>query len=217
MNAAREPEARAGQVQPRLRSEFPGLQLRWMALQTRAGPSPPALRERLRTLSDRGRGGRVVAMRTQPIAHAYRSFYRQTGMDPDVTRIASEEVAVQRLLHGGFRSRGRIADALLVALIETGVPVWALRGEVTDGPSLAIRTSRSGEAVGDSASALSEGRLVLADARRVHSVLFGEPVRGDMASGRTREVVLVCVGVDGVPTIFLEEALWLCSEILAER
>ena len=53
-------------------------------------------------------------MRTQPIPHAYRAFFRQIGLDPDIDRIPSEEAAVARLLHGGFRSEdlidGRAAD-----------------------------------------------------------------------------------------------------------
>jgi len=196
-----------GAVEPRLAAEFPGLELRWTAVSTRGGPSPPELRARLRELADRGRGARVVAMRTQPVAHAYRAFYRHTGLDPDVTRIPSEQAALRRLLDGGFRSQGRIPDALLVALVETGVPVWALRAQATQPESLTIRLSRRGEG--------PEGRLIIADAQRVHGPLFGTPDPDVAARGRDRELVLVCAGVDGVPTIFLEEALWLCTEALA--
>ena len=91
--------------------------------------SPPELKRRLLDLSSRYRGASVVAMRTQPIPHAYRSFFRQIGLDPDVTRIPSEEAAVARLLHGQFRPENLIDDALLIAVVETGVPVWALDGE----------------------------------------------------------------------------------------
>jgi DNA/RNA-binding domain of Phe-tRNA-synthetase-like protein len=211
-----EPEAAAGSVEPGLAAEFPGLALRWVALETRGGPSPTPLRERLHELSDRGRGARVLALRTQPVAHAYRVFFRQTGLDPDVTRIPSEEAAVRRLLDGGFRSRGRIRDALLIALVETGVPVWALDHELTDPETLTIRTSRAGEAGGESPIPLGEGHLVLADTRRVHGALFGPLAPTHTIGPRTRRLVLVCVGVDGVPSIFLEEALWLCAEILTD-
>lgn len=198
-----------GTVEPRLATEFPGLGLRWTALSTRGGTSPPELRARLRALADRGRGARVAAMRTQPVAHAYRAFYRHTGLDPDVTRIPSEQAALRRLLDGGFRSEGLIPDALLVALVETGVPVWALRAQATEPESLTIRLSRPGEAPG-------EGRMVIADARRLHGPLFGAPNPEVAARRRDRDLVLLCAGVDGVPTIFLEEALWLAAEILAD-
>lgn len=205
-----------GAVDPVLRAEFPGLELRWCRVAARPGRSGRAVRERLRTLSNRYMGARVVAMRTQPIAHAYRAFYRQVGLDPDVTRVPSEEAAVRRLLHGGFRSENRIADARLIALVETGVPVWALDAACVEVPSLGIRTSDGQESVGDELP-LASGRLVVADAQRIHAVLFG-PVGDASAPGsESHAVLLFSVGVDGVPTIYLEEALWMCGEILEEE
>ena len=96
--------AAAGFVAPELHTEFPGLRLDWVTVQCRAGPSPREVQGRLAGLSNRYRGASVIAMRTQPIPHAYRSFFRQVGIDPDANRIPSEEAAVDRLLHGGFRS-----------------------------------------------------------------------------------------------------------------
>ncbi|HLJ02949.1 MAG TPA: hypothetical protein VKT31_05885, partial [Solirubrobacteraceae bacterium] len=95
-------ESGTGRIEPRLAAEFPGLELRWLTLGVRPGPSTPALRRRLHSLSDRYTGGRVVAMRAQPIAHAYRAFYRQVGLDPDTTRVPSEALALERLKLGGF-------------------------------------------------------------------------------------------------------------------
>ena len=57
---------------------------------------------------------------------------------------------------------------------------------------------------------------MIADAERVHGPLFGPLASGLTAGARTPDLVLMCVGVDGVPSIFLEEALWLCAEILAD-
>src|SRR2546421_12766674 len=109
--------ATAGFIEPRLHAEFPGLKLDWLTVPVSTRNSPPEVKYRLRGLSNRYRGGSVVGMRTQPIAHAYRAFFRQVGMDPDDTRIPSEQAAVSRLLLGGFRSRDLIEDALLIALI----------------------------------------------------------------------------------------------------
>jgi len=215
MTTGEEPaDVNAGAIEPGIEVEFPGLILRWCALRARTGASPAGLRARLRELSDRARGGRVVAMRTQPVAHAFRAFFRHTGLDPDVTRVPSEEVAVARLLQGGYRSAGRLHDALLIAVVETGVPVWALDAEVTEPATLMLRTSRAGEVFGAHATPLAAGRLVLADARRVHGLLFAPPVAPSAAGRRTRELVLVSVGVPGVPEIFVQEALWLCAETL---
>jgi DNA/RNA-binding domain of Phe-tRNA-synthetase-like protein len=208
--------AAIGFISPELRDEFPGLRLSWVTLECRSGASPKDIQKRLHDLSNRFRGANVVTMRTQPIPHAYRSFFRQVGMDPDAVRIPSEEAAVMRLLHGGFRSRGLIDDALLIAVVETGVPVWALDAALVEPGGLGIRTSVAGDRLGSTeyGSSIAPGRLVVADARWVHGTLFGEIAPGHGVSARTSRVALFTVGVDGVPAIHLEEALWVCVEVL---
>jgi DNA/RNA-binding domain of Phe-tRNA-synthetase-like protein len=155
-------------------------------------------------------------MRTQPIAHAYRAFFHQVGLDPDVTRIPSEQAAVTRLLLGGFKSRDLVDDALLIALIETGVPVWALDAAGVDAGGLELRTSIPGDRIGsgETATALPAGRLVVADARSVHGLLFGEIAPGHRVGPRTKRIMLFAVGVEGIPAIHIEEALWSASEVL---
>lgn len=204
-----------GSVEPRLRAEFPGLALAWMTVEVRPGQSTNAARQRLRALSDRVRGAGVVAMRTQPIPHAYRAFFRQIGLDPDATRIPSEEAAVSRLLHGGFRSTDLLTDARLIALVETGVPVWALDSDRVHAGGLGIRTTADGERFGTIRQSLPAGRLVVADADRVHALLFGPIAPGHAGDGRTPRVALFAVGVPGVPAIHVEEALWTCGEVLS--
>jgi DNA/RNA-binding domain of Phe-tRNA-synthetase-like protein len=172
------------------------------------------VRQRLHALSNRYRGASVVAMRTQPIPHAYRAFFRQIGLDPDATRVPSEEAAVGRLMHGGFRSTDLVSDALLIALIETGVPVWALDAERVDAIGLGIRTTVEGEPFGPSAHPLPGGRLVVADSTRVHSLLFGTIADSHGVTPQTRRITLFSVAVDGVPAIHIEEALWMAVEAL---
>ena len=207
----------SGFVEPRLREEFPGLRLAWTAVDARVRGSSREVERRLRELSNRYRGAGVVAMRTQPIPHAYRAFFRQVGLDPDAARIPSEAAAVRRLLHGSFQSRNALADALLIAVVETGVPVWALDARVADLSSLGIRVSVAGDRLGDGAGGgipLPKGQLVVADSVAVHATLFGEPATGHAPGPRTSRIVLFAVGVDGVPAIHLEEALWVASDVL---
>ncbi len=206
--------AAPGFVEPRVRAEFPGLALGWMTVESRPGSSPRSVKQRLRGLSDRFHGASVVAMRTQPIPQAYRTFYRQVGLDPDATRIPSEEAALRRLLHGGFRSAGLLGDALLIALAETGVPVWALDGERVDASGLGIRTSAAGERFGTVEQRLASGRLVVADGQMIHAILFGPVAPGHEPGTRSHRIALFTVGVPGVPGIHLDEALWICQEIL---
>ena len=206
----------AGVTDPKLRDEFPGLRLRWTALDARVRGSSRDVGQRLRELSDRYRGAGVVAMRTQPIPHAYRAFFRQVGLDPDAARIPAEAAAVGRLVHGRFEPRDTLADALLIALVETGVPVWALDAGVVDSGSLGIRISVPGDLLGRAAlgAPLPEGQLLVADSLSVHATLFSEPVASHAPGPRTRRVVLFAVGVDGVPTIHVEEALWMAADVL---
>lgn len=215
MNHEPDLNAAPGFVDPELRAEFPGLRLSWLTVPARSGSSSRAIKQRLRSLSNRFHGASVVTMRTHPLPQAYRTFFRQTGLDPDATRIPSEEVAVARLLRGGLRSEGMPGDALLIALVETGVPVWTLDADHLDPGGLGIRLSLSGEPFGSAGYPLASGRLVVADQRAVHALLFGAVAPGREVRRQTKRMVLYAVGVDGVPDIHLEEALWVCQDVLA--
>jgi DNA/RNA-binding domain of Phe-tRNA-synthetase-like protein len=194
--------------------ELPALRLHSAeALVTRSDPltgdSPADVRARLRELSNRLRGARAVSLRREPIPAAYRMFFRHIGLDPDVVRTPIEQAALARMFDGGFISSGLLADVLLIALVDTGVPVWALDEEFLDGP-LGIRPSREGESLGRSpdALALPADRLVVADASGALAVLFGELAAGHAPRAQTRRVRLFAVQVAGVPTLYVEEALW---------
>lgn len=219
MNEEVELHATAGFVAPELRAEFPGLRLDWVTATVRSRESPRPVKHRLRALSNRYRGASVVTMRTKPIPSAYRTFFRQIGLDPDTDRIPSEEAAVRRLMQGAFIPTGLVPDAMLIALIETGVPVWALDADVVGAGGLGIRTAVAGERLGagEHAHHLAPGRLVVADVDVVHGVLFGELAPGHEPGPRTERVTLFSVSVDGVPAIHVEEALWICVEVLDSR
>ena len=70
------------------------------------GRSPEPVRRRLRDLSDRFYGAHAIHMRERPIPWAYRVFFRQIGLDPDRTRTPVEQLALNRLHDGAFKSRG---------------------------------------------------------------------------------------------------------------
>src|SRR5205085_6955748 len=146
-------EARPGWVAEAIAEEFPGLALQALTLQASPGRSPREVKQRLRDLSDRFRGAQAVSMRQNPIPWSYRVFYRHVGLDPDADRTPVEAAAVERLLRGQYRSRNLPDDALTVALVETGVPVWALDADHVDGP-LGIRQAAPGERLGRAKEAL---------------------------------------------------------------
>ncbi len=211
----------AGEVAPvrgwcaqEVREELPSLHLLSCAVDVRrpgrlTGDSPPDVEARLRALSSRVRGGRAVSLRREPVPAAYRVFFRQIGMDPDVERTPIEAAVLERMLRGGFPTGGLLEDVLLLALVDTGVPVWALRADAVRGP-VGIRTSDEGEPLGRSAAPppLPQGRLVVADSETALAVLFGEIAPGHEPLAATRELVLFSVLVAGVPDLYAEEALW---------
>jgi DNA/RNA-binding domain of Phe-tRNA-synthetase-like protein len=200
--------------------ELPGLRLLFADVQVaRRGPltggSPADIHARLRELSNRFRGARAVGIRREPIPAAYRVFFRHIGLDPDVARTPLEAAVLERMLRGGFLSGGLLEDVLLIALLDTGVPVWALDAEAIDG-QLGIRPSREGERLGRTTDAppLAEGRLVVADASAAVAALFGELAPGHRPTGATRRLRVFAIQVAGVPTLYVEESLWVCRRAL---
>jgi DNA/RNA-binding domain of Phe-tRNA-synthetase-like protein len=208
------PQPALGWCAREVEQELPGLRLLSTLVEVaRKGPltgrSPADVLERLREKSNRFRGATAVAVRREPVPSAYRVFFRHIGLDPEIVRTPIEAAVLERMMKGGFLSRNLIDDVLLIALLDTNVPVWALDAETVDGP-LGIRASEPGEQLGRGTHApeLPSGRLVVADASAPLAVLFGE-LAGDLApSERTRSLVLFAVQVAGVPELYAEEALW---------
>lgn len=204
---------RSGWTAPELREEFPGLALAYLVVDRGSGRSPKAVKQRLRLLSDRFTGGEAINLRNRPIPWAYRVFFRHIGLDPDRTRTPIEELALERMQHGGFRSRSLLDDALTIAIVESGVAIRAFDGDRVTG-ALGIRGSAPGEGLEGRPGELPAGTLVIADERRPVALLFGATGSGRGVRPRTRRTVLVATRVKGVPDIALDEALWLAADVL---
>ncbi len=214
-------EAQVGWCQREVEQELPELGIVWLpARPSTLAPltsSPRAVRARLAELSNRWRGARAVSVRQEPVPAAYRALYRQIGLDPDVQRTPVEAAVLERMLDGGFLSKGFLADALTIATLDTGVPVWALDADALSGP-LGIRLSREGEPFGegDLGRRLASGQLVVADAQRALALLFGELAPGREVDANTQRLVLFAVRTAGVPQLYVEEALWTCRQLLED-
>ncbi len=202
-----------GWVAEELREEFPGLALVQLTVDRGSGRSTREVKERLRVLSDRFTGGQAINMRHQPIPWAYRVFYRHIGLDPDEQRTPVEELALERMKHGGFRSQNLLDDALTIAIVESGVAVRAFDADRVSGP-LGIRATQADEVLEGRPGELPAGTLVVADAERPLSLLFGALASGRGVSPKTKRTLLAAVQVGGVPAIAVEEALWLAASVL---
>jgi DNA/RNA-binding domain of Phe-tRNA-synthetase-like protein len=203
----------AGWVAPALLEEFPGLALRYLTVERGSGRSPKEVKRRLEGLSDRFHGGHAINMRQRPIPWAYRVFYRHIGLDPDRTLTPVEQLALDRMKQGSFKSQNLLDDALTIAIIESGVALRAFDADKVDG-MLGIRGSAPGEQLEGRPGDLPTGTLVIADERRPIALLFGATGQGRGVRPKTRRTLLVAVQVKGVPDIAVEEAVWLCAGVM---
>jgi DNA/RNA-binding domain of Phe-tRNA-synthetase-like protein len=208
-----DPAPQQGWVAPHIVGEFPGLGIAWIEVEARTGRSPEGVRRRLRDLSDRFYGAHAVQMRERPIPWAYRVFFRQIGLDPDRTRTPVEQLAFERIRHGGFKSQGLPADALTVAIAETGVALRAFDADRLDG-GLCIRDSAPGESLPGAPGELARGTLTIADGSRPIALLFGSTGEGYAVEPKSSRVAIVAVQVNGVPQISVSEALWMAAATL---
>jgi DNA/RNA-binding domain of Phe-tRNA-synthetase-like protein len=207
------PAPQQGWVAPHIASEFPGLGIAWVEVDAKPGRSPEPVRRRLRDLSDRTYGSQAIRLRERPIPWAYRVFFRQIGLDPDRTRTPVEQLTLDRLHDGGFRSHGLPTDALNVAIVETGVALRAFDAEGIEG-RLCIRDTAPGESLAGQPVEMAKGTLTIADEARPVAMLFGPAAEGLAVEKRTRRIAVAAVQVKGVPQIAVEEALWMAASTL---
>jgi DNA/RNA-binding domain of Phe-tRNA-synthetase-like protein len=208
-------DLRRGWVGEELAAEFPELALIHTTLPARPGRSPRAVKERLKMMSDRFTGPKAVQMRQQPVPWAYRVFFRQIGIDPDHRRTPPEAAAVERMRAGGFASRNLVDDALMIATVETGVPLLAYDAERLDG-DVGLRLAIAGERLGGDGRDLRGGEIVVADVVHPLAVLFGDTAERRGVQPDTRRLLLAAIQVKSVPDVCVEEALWIAADTLAE-
>lgn len=214
-NLGWEPSPRQGWVAPHLLSEFPGLGIAWIEVDSPPARSAEPVRRRLRELSDRFYGSHAIHLRERPIPWAYRVFFRQIGLDPDRTRTPIEQLALDRLHDGAFTSQGMPADALTIATIETGIALRAFDAAKIDG-DLCIRDSAPGESLLGKPGELAQGTLTIADSRRPLALLFGDNRAAQAVAPEASHLVVVAIQVKGVPQASVDEALWMaCAAIAA--
>jgi DNA/RNA-binding domain of Phe-tRNA-synthetase-like protein len=199
-----------GWVAPQLSAEFPGLGIAWVEVDGKPDKSPEPVRRRLRVLADRVYGAEAIRQRERAVPWSYRVFFRQIGLDPDRTRTPIEERIFDRIRDGGFVSRGLIADALTIAIVETGVALRAFDADCCEG-CLCIREAASGEPHPAGHGELAPGTLVIADESTPLGLLFGETAEGVRVTRESRRIAIVAIQVGSVSQMSIDEALWMAA------
>jgi DNA/RNA-binding domain of Phe-tRNA-synthetase-like protein len=202
-----------GWVDRTLAEEFPGLSIMTTTLSVGAGRSPEALKERLRLLSDRFGGAQAIQLRQQAIPWAYRVFFRHIGLDPDQQPTPIEQISLDRMRGGRFKSENRVDDALTIAMVEVGVSLQAFDADRVEG-RLGLRLSAEEEGFEGRVSPLPEGTIVIADEKRPLAILFGKKAEGRGVKSKTTRTMLAAIGVRGVPEVALEEGLWVAASAM---
>jgi DNA/RNA-binding domain of Phe-tRNA-synthetase-like protein len=202
-----------GWVAPELAEEFPGLGLLYTIVEAGSSRSPEAVKEQLRELSNRFAGAQAINLRQRPIPWAYRVFFRQIGLDPDGTPSPVEQISLDRMKGGRFRSQNRLDDAIVIATMETGAAIRAFDADRVSG-RLGLRLSGSEESFEGRTSPLPDGTIVIADEERPLEVLFGASAESSLVTARSKRTLLVAIQVKGVPGVVLEEALWLAASAM---
>ena len=148
-------------------------------------------------MADRMTGAEAIAMRQREVPHAHRVFFRHIGLDPDVVRTPIEALVLRRMSEGGLGPQGLIADALNVAVLETGVGVWAFDGLMRRAADRGgRRPARAGGRGGAAGGAL----------RRAGAWRRGRRPRAGSRWWRSR--------CPAWPTCSSHEALWIAWDIL---
>jgi DNA/RNA-binding domain of Phe-tRNA-synthetase-like protein len=195
-----------------LAAEFPGLRADWLICQCSDHSCDPGVGERLALLASRFNGRQALELRQQQVPAAYRSFFRQVGIDPEQQPTPIEQAVLGRLLSGGNLPQDRISDGLLLALLETSVPVVAFEAGVV-APPISIRGAEQGELVaGDE---IEPGALILADGQRPLCQLFSAPEPPFAPAAKSERLLLVAVVVPGVSEIASDEALNIAAAAIS--
>ncbi len=202
-----------GWVAPELAAEFPGLGVYWLTVDARPGKTPKPVRERMRTLAGRISGATVVQSRQDTVPWSYRVLWRRLGVDPDTDRTPVEELMVQRLEYGGLPSRGMPTDAVVVATLETGVPVFVADAAKLSGRP-GLRPAVTGETLGGTEGMLRAGEVVYADQQTPLARLDGQVGADHAVDDRTTAMAVCALAASAVSQVEIDEALWIAADML---
>jgi DNA/RNA-binding domain of Phe-tRNA-synthetase-like protein len=195
-----------------LAQDFPVLAVLYASRAIGGGAYRRAAKERLALLDNRIGGELVATMRQQAVPGAYRAFARQIGLDPDGDATPLERTLMDRIRAGRFVPASATRDPCTVAMLETGVPVWAVDEAYVEGPLRIGPLTQEDVASLDGTPARPHD-LAVWDDKAPLSLLLGDVAGGAQPTRRTQAVRLFALRVEGVPDASVREALWTAGEL----
>lgn len=201
--------ARSGWTAEGITEDFPGLGLVELPSAVDAGAADRVAR-RMDDVSARITGERAATMQADVVPSAYRTLARQLGLDPDEDGTPLARLMRERIRWGKLPDRGLVGNALALAVLETGVPVFAL--PITEvGGNLGLMTAIDGEALPGAGEPLPAGTVVVSDlSRPLALALLPSP----LLPAARESVVLYALRAPGVSDLVVEEALWVAAGLL---
>jgi len=201
-------EVSKGLVEEALTIEFPDLRIFSVRIDVPSPENSDGLNAELSLAANRVHGADAVRAATGGVPAAYRAAMRQLGMDPALGPSTTVDSVIRtRLIDGGFKAKGLVADALVLVALELGVPLVAFAAdkfESVPGIGQAARTE----------DGFAAGELVVTDGPDPVAKLFGDPPKST-AYEPGEALLLVCVGVSGVGDAVCSGSLERASTLIS--
>jgi DNA/RNA-binding domain of Phe-tRNA-synthetase-like protein len=147
-----------------------------------------------------------------PFIHAWRCAYKKFGVDPSREE-PSAEALIMRLLKGkGFPTINTAVDSYNLISTKHTIPMGAYDADKLEG-DIQLRFSRAGERfipLGESETALTQGIIVYADAKKILTRDFNN--RDSDLTKITLTTKNILLTVDGIPPFTKEDVLQATKE-----
>ena len=201
-------EVSKGLVEKALTIEFPDLRIFSIRIDVHSPEDSDGLSAELSLAANRVHGADAVRAATGGVPAAYRAGMRQLGMDPALGPSTTVDSVIRtRLVDGGFKAKGLVADALVLVAFELGVPLFAFAADKVQSVPGIGQAARTEEG-------FAAGELVITGGPDPVAKLFGDPPKST-AYEPGEALLLVCVGVSGVGDAVCSGALERASTLIS--
>jgi len=151
----------------------------------------------------------IIEITKYPVIRAYRDFYWRIGIDPTKQRPSSEALLRRVLQNKSIPSINNVVDAGNIVSLATLIPIGLYDADVVEG-NIVLRFSRKNEyfvPIGGRQEFVNEGQPVLSDEKRIIHLYPHRDSSETMITQRTRNVIVLSLGVPGVDKELINDAL----------